>query len=139
MKRLITLAVLLATGCSASVKDVGSTTLQPLPTQAATLPPTDYAYTPEQTGYLDDTYYFYQGTPTMSDDELIEIGELWCQLMTDGMTAPDIISRINEGAIDNDDAKLHFSMVAAAGQNLCTTQFATIEEIALTTTPGTQP
>jgi len=67
----------------------------------------------------------------MADDEIVEMGELWCQLMTDGMTADDVIGRINEGAIDNDDAKLHRSIVQAGGENLCKDQFAKAEEIAL--------
>jgi hypothetical protein len=67
----------------------------------------------------------------MADDEIVQMGELWCQLMTDGMSADDVISRINEGASDNDDAKLHYSMVQAGGENLCKDQFAKAESIAL--------
>jgi hypothetical protein len=52
-------------------------------------------------------------------------------LMTDGMTADDVISRINGGASDNDDAKLHYSMVMSGGENLCKDQFAKAESIAL--------
>ena len=67
----------------------------------------------------------------MSNDEVVQLGELWCQLMTDGMTADDVISRINEGSSDNDDAKLHYSIVQAGGENLCKDQFAKAESIAL--------
>lgn len=133
MKRTF-IALLLLTGCSAKMQDVGSTTLEPLPTEVIirdTIPATDAPFTKEQASFLDDVYFFYGATPPMSDDELVQMGELWCQLMTDGMTADDVISRINEGATDNDDAKLHFSIVQAGGENLCTGEFSKVEEIAL--------
>ena len=132
MKRLI--LILLLAGCSAKMEDVGSTTLQPMPTSEIineTIPVTDAVFTSEQISFLDDVYFFYGAVPPMSDDEIIQIGELWCQLMTDGMTADDVISRINEGSSDNDDAKLHYSIVQAGGENLCKDQFAKAESIAL--------
>jgi hypothetical protein len=134
MKRLTVIALLLFAGCSAKMEDVGSTTLQPMPTSEIineTIPVTDVVFTSEQISFLDDVYFFYGAVPPMSDDEIIQIGELWCQLMTDGMTADDVISRINEGSSDNDDAKLHYSIVQAGGENLCKDQFAKAESIAL--------
>jgi hypothetical protein len=134
MKRLTVIALLLFAGCSAKMEDVGSTTLQPMPTSEIineTIPATDVVFTSEQISFLDDVYFFYGAVPPMSDDEIIQIGELWCQLMTDGMTADDVISRINEGSSDNDDAKLHYSIVQAGGENLCKDQFAKAESIAL--------
>ena len=133
MKR-IGIALLLLAGCSAKMEDVGSTTLQPMPTSEIineTIPVTDVVFTSEQISFLDDVYFFYGAVPPMSDDEVVQIGELWCQLMTDGMTADDVISRINEGSSDNDDAKLHYSIVQAGGENLCKDQFAKAESIAL--------
>ena len=133
MKRIV-IALLLLAGCSAKMEDVGSTTLQPMPTSEIineTIPVTDVVFTSEQISFLDDVYFFYGAVPPMSDDEIIQIGELWCQLMTDGMTAVDVISRINEGSSDNDDAKLHYSIVQAGGENLCKDQFAKAESIAL--------
>jgi len=133
MKRIV-IALLLLAGCSAKMEDVGSTTLQPMPTSEIineTIPVTDVVFTSEQISFLDDVYFFYGAVPPMSDDEIIQIGELWCQLMTDGMTADDVISRINEGSSDNDDAKLHYSIVQAGGENLCKDQFAKAESIAL--------
>ena len=133
MKRIV-IALLLLAGCSAKMEDVGSTTLQPMPTSEIineTIPVTDVVFTSEQISFLDDVYFFYGAVPPMSDDEIIQIGELWCQLMTDGMTADDVISRINEGSTDNDDAKLHYSIVQAGGENLCKDQFAKAESIAL--------
>jgi len=132
MKRLI--LILLLAGCSAKMEDVGSTTLQPMPTSEIineTIPVTDAVFTSEQISFLDDVYFFYGAVPPMSDDEIVQMGELWCQLMTDGMTADDVISRINEGSSDNDDAKLHYSIVQAGGENLCKDQFAKAESIAL--------
>lgn len=134
MKRLLPLAFLLLVGCSAKMDDVGGTTLQPMPTSEIineTIPVTDVAFTSEQISFLDDVYFFYGAVPPMSDDEIIQMGELWCQLMTDGMTADDVIGRINEGSTDNDDAKLHYSIVQAGGENLCKDQFAKAESIAL--------
>ena len=133
MKRIV-IALLLLAGCSAKMEDVGSTTLQPMPTSEIineTIPVTDVVFTSEQISFLDDVYFFYGAVPPMSDDEIIQIGELWCQLMTDGMTADDVISRINEGSSDNDDAKLHYSIVQAGGENLCKDQIAKAESIAL--------
>jgi len=134
MKRLLPLTVLLLVACSAKMEDVGSTTLQPMPTSEIineTIPATDVVFTSEQISFLDDVYFFYGAVPPMSDEEVVQIGELWCQLMTDGMTADDVISRINEGSSDNDDAKLHYSIVQAGGENLCKDQFAKAESIAL--------
>ena len=114
--------------------DVGSTTLQPMPTSEIineTIPVTDVVFTSEQISFLDDVYFFYGAVPPMSDDEVVQIGELWCQLMTDGMTADDVIGRINGGSANNDEAKLHFSIVQAGGENLCKDQFAKAESIAL--------
>lgn len=116
------------------MEDVGSTTLQPMPTSEIineTIPATDAVFTSEQISFLDDVYFFYGAVPPMSDEEVVQIGELWCQLMTDGMTADDVIGRINEGSSDNDDAKLHYSIVQAGGENLCKDQFAKAESIAL--------
>jgi hypothetical protein len=80
---------------------------------------------------LDDVYFFYGSTPTMPDEEIVQTGELWCQLMNEGMTADDVIGRINEGSADNDEAKLHYSIVMSGGENLCKDQFAKAESIAL--------
>jgi len=145
MKRLITLALLLATGCSAKMTDTSGTTLQPLPTTGITqdtLPITDTTLAIEQQAFLDDTYYFYQGTPPADNETLIEWGELWCTLMQDGMSAQDVAGRINEGASDNNDANMHYAIVFAAGQNLCQDQFNKIETMALAPYPpyaGPQP
>ena len=135
MKRLLPLTVLLLVGCSSGVTDGEASTLAPLPTTGVpiidTIPTTDKPFTDEQLAFVDDVYFFYGAVPPMSNDEVVQLGELWCQLMTDGMTADDVISRINEGAIDNDDAKLHYSIVLAGGENLCKDQLAKAESIAL--------
>jgi len=130
MKRLLPLTVLLLVGCSSGVIDGETSTLAPLPTTGIpvidTVPVTD-----EQLSFVDDVYFLYGSYPLMNADELVQMGELWCQLMTDGMSVGDVIGRINEGAIDNDDAKLHYSIVLAGGENLCKDQFAKAESIAL--------
>ena len=96
-----------------------------------TTPIRDEPFTDEELAFVDDVYFLYGSYPLMNAGELVQMGELWCQLMTDGMTADDVMSRINEGAIDDDDAKLHYSIVRASGENLCTDQFAKVEEIGI--------
>jgi hypothetical protein len=127
--------LLVQVSCSSKMDDVAGTTLQPLPTTGVptfdTIPITDRPFTQEQLAFVDDVYFLYGAYPPMTAYELVQMGELWCQLMTDGMTADDVIGRINEGASDNDDAKLHYSIVQSGGENLCTDQFAKVEEIAL--------
>jgi hypothetical protein len=123
--------------CSAKMEDTAGTTLQPLPTTGVpvfdTIPITDRPFTEEQLAFVDDTYFLYGAVPPMPDDEVVQLGELWCQLMANGMTTDDVIGRINEGSADNDEAKLHFSIVQAGGENLCKDQFAKAESIALRT------
>ena len=135
MKRLLPLTVLLLVGCSSGVTDGEASTLAPLPTTGVpiidTIPTTDKPFTDEQLAFVDDVYFLYGSYPLMNADELVQMGELWCQLMTDGMTADDVINRINEGSTDNDDAKLHYSIVQSGGENLCPDQFAKAESIAL--------
>jgi len=127
--------LLIQVSCSSKMDDVAGTTLQPLPTMGVpvidTTPITDRPFTQEQLAFVDDVYFLYGAYPLMNADELVQMGELWCQLMTDGMTADDVISRINEGSTDNDDAKLHYSIVQSGGENFCPDQFAKVEEIAL--------
>jgi len=130
MKRLLPLTVLLLVGCSSGVIDGETSTLAPLPTTG--IPVIDTVpFTDEQLSFVDDVYFLYGSYPLMNADELLQMGELWCQLMTDGMSVGDVIGRINEGAIDNDDAKLHYSIILAGGENLCKDQFAKAESIAL--------
>lgn len=143
MKRLIPIALLgcvyslllVQVSCSSKMDDVAGTTLQPLPTTGVpiidTIPITDRPFTQEQLAFVDDVYFLYGSYPLMNAGELVQMGELWCQLMTDGMTADDVINRINEGSTDNDDAKLHYSIVQSGGENLCPDQFAKAESIAL--------
>jgi hypothetical protein len=117
--------------------DVGSTTLQPLSSttvQLDTIPVTD-EYTEEDFAFLDDVVFFYGVNASYSDEELLQLGVLWCQVMSDGMTADDVIGRINEGASDNNDARLHLAVVMSGGENLCKDQFAKVEEIALRSYP----
>ena len=132
---LLPLTVLLLVGCSSGATDGGTSTLQPLPTTGIpvidTIPITDRPFTDEQLAFVDDVYFLYGAYPLMSAYELVQMGELWCQLMTDGMSVGDVIGRINEGAIDNDDAKLHYSIIQSGGENLCKDQFAKAESIAL--------
>ena len=132
MKKATVLAILALTGCS-SAESV-ETTLAPLPTtgmpSVSTLPITD-AYTGEQFAFFDDVVYFYGATPPMDNDSMLEFGELWCQLMEDGMGDTDVVERINEGATDESDRETHFAIVLAGIRNLCPSQAGKAEYIAL--------
>jgi hypothetical protein len=131
MKRL--LSILLLAGCSVNANNA-DTTLAPLPTTGVsvveTLPAEEITYTPAEYAFFDDVAYYYGGV-VMSDDSLLEFGELWCQLMTDGMGDTDVVERINEGAIDAVDRATHFAIVLAGIKNLCPSQSGKAEYIAL--------
>jgi hypothetical protein len=134
VKRLIPLTVLLLAGCSSGVISEETTTLAPLPTTGVptldTLPSEEITYTPEQFAFFDDVAYFY-GDVVMDNDSLLEFGELWCQLMEEGMGDTDVVERINEGATDDVDRATHFAILLAGIRNLCPSQSDKAEYIAL--------
>jgi len=141
MKRLAVIALLapLLTACSATMSSE-TTTLEPLPTTTINIPVFDTIpaldgkpYTDEEFAFFDDVTFFYGASTDLSDEKLLELGVLWCQLMIEGMSAEDVIGRINEGSSDNADALLHFSVVNAGIENLCPSQSDKAEYIALNT------
>jgi hypothetical protein len=128
-------AIILLTGCAVTQSET-TTTLQPMRPTNVTVVITDPQIIPSFSGTVNNTYiqtveFFYQGTPPVSDQVIMEFGEQWCDLLTNGMQPDDVISRIHEGAIDNDDARMHFSIVNAAILELCPSQSHKSEEIAL--------
>ena len=128
-------AIILLTGCAVSQSE-STTTLKPMRPTNVTVVITDPQIIPSFSGTINNIYietvkFFYQGTPPVSDQILMEFGEQWCDLLVDGMQPDDVISRIHEGAIDNDDARMHFSIVNAAILELCPSQSHKSEEIAL--------
>ena len=128
-------AIILLTGCAVSQSE-STTTLTPMRPTNVTVVITDPQIIPSFSGTINDTYieaveFFYGGTPSVSDQAIMEFGEQWCNLLIDGMQPDDVISRIYEGAIDNDDARMHFSIVNAAILELCPSQSHKSEEIAL--------
>jgi len=135
MKRLI--PILLLAGCSSGATSGETSTLVSLlensTTVAQTLPSETPQYTALQFAFFDDVVYYYGQTPVMSDDTMLEYAELWCQLMDDGMTGQDVVERINEGGINNDDRRLHFSIVTSAIGTLCRSHADEAEYIALNT------
>ena len=135
MKRLLPLTVLLLAGCSSGVISGEETTLAPLPTTGVpvidTLPAEEVTYTPAEYAFFDDVAYFYGTTPEMDDASLLEFGELWCQLMEDGMGDTDVVERINEGATDDVDRATHFAILLAGIRNICPSQSDKAEYIAL--------
>jgi hypothetical protein len=76
----------------------------------------------EPAGYIEDVKYYYGGTPPISNNALIEFGDSWCEALRLGMLWLDVDQRINEGAIDNDDAKMHRAIAVATVQNNCQDQ-----------------
>ena len=126
MKKLL-IPMFVFAGCSANVSGVATLPNDTPPpitgsvVVATTLPVTDEAY------YIADTNKFLESVSIkyghsfvpMSDGALIDTGELWCGLLSQGMTAEDVESRINEGAIDQDDANLSRAIVHSAVLYLC--------------------
>jgi hypothetical protein len=135
VKRLIPLTVLLLAGCSSGVISEETTTLAPLPTTgvpvADTLPKEEISFTPIEYAFFDDVAYYYGSSPEMDDNSLLEFGELWCQLMEDGMGDTDVVERINEGGTDTADRRTHFAILLAGIGNLCPSQAGKAEYIAL--------
>jgi len=132
--KLAPLLLLVAVGCSAADSNT-TTTLTPLVTttvipQFNTLP-SEKIYTQEEFAFFDDVRYFFHGNLTLDNDSMLEYGRLWCELMTEGMNDTDVVERINEGGTDNEDRKMHFSVVLSGIINLCPDQSAKAEYIAL--------
>jgi len=132
-------AIILLTSCAVAEVDP-TTTLKPMrPTNVTVIitdPSTTTSIDNTSTLTVNNTYiktveFFYRGSPPVSDQILMQFGQQWCDLLVDGMQPDDVISRIHEGAIDNDDARMHFSIVNAAILELCPSQTYKSEEIAI--------
>jgi hypothetical protein len=126
---------LVLTACSVSQSE-STTTLTPMRPTNVTVVITDPQIIPAFSGTINNDYiktveFFYGGTPSVSDQIIMEFGEQWCDLLINGMQPDDLISRIHEGAIDNNDARMHFSIVNSAIIELCPSQSHKSEEIAL--------
>ena len=127
--------ILVLTACSVS-QSQSTTTLTPMRPTNVTVVITDPQIIPAFSGTINNDYiktveFFYGGTPSVSDQIIMEFGEQWCDLLINGMQPDDVISRIHEGAIDNNDARMHFSIVNSAIIQLCPSQSHKSEEIAL--------
>jgi hypothetical protein len=127
--------ILVLTACSFSQSE-STTTLTPMRPTNVTVVITDPQIIPAFSGTINNDYiktveFFYGGTPSVSDQIIMEFGEQWCDLLINGMQPDDVISRIHEGAIDNNDARMHFSIVNSAIIQLCPSQSHKSEEIAL--------
>jgi hypothetical protein len=132
-------AIILLTSCAVTQSE-STTTLTPMRSTNVTVVITDPATTTSidslSTANINNIYiktveFFYGGTPPVSDQAIMEFGEQWCDLLIDGMQPNDVIDRIHEGAIDNDDARMHFSIVNAAIMELCPSQKHKSEQIAI--------
>lgn len=109
---------------SCGVSNQSEETLVPLTTDVKinTVVITDPSLPKDRFSFLDDVYFYFGQSPIMSDRETIEMGELWCELMIDGMTSDDVVSRINEGSADQNEADFHMAVVTSAVINLCPTE-----------------
>lgn len=58
----------------------------------------------------------------MTTETIIQFGHLWCEVLQAGMTPFDVQSRINEGAVDEQDAQIHEAIVKAAVFHYCPDQ-----------------
>jgi len=128
-------AIILLTSCAVVQTDT-TTTLKPMRPTNVTVVITDPQIIPSFSTTVNDTYiqtveFFYQGTPPVSHQVIMEFGEQWCDLLIDGMQPDDVISRIHEGAIDNDDARMHFAIVNAAILEICPSQTYKSQQIAI--------
>jgi hypothetical protein len=110
----------LAMACSSS-NSVPNTTLVPLTSTNYVIENTVVINEiPSELAYIDDLYYYYGGSPSVFDNEtLIQFGYIWCDLMTQGMMSDDIVSRINEGSSNQEEADLQIAILNSAVINFC--------------------
>jgi hypothetical protein len=70
--------------------------------------------------YIAKVKQIYGSTFTpLSNEDIVGYGLLWCDAINLGMKSSDVEERINEGAVDNDDAALQRAIVASAVLYLC--------------------
>lgn len=119
MKRFFFLLLPLV-GCSAA--QAVDTSLSPLPTTGlSNSPVVQSTYLTSVRQYF-DLYYHDGGYIYYPDDILVSYAMDWCDAMRQGMTAQDVTDRINEGALDQNDANVHMAIVYAAVDNYCLDQ-----------------
>ena len=112
--RMKTIIALTLTLSACTITDSGNqTTLPPLPTTSTT--PFNYS----EFNFIDDFYYYWGQTTPQDETMLLDIAKMWCQAIQMGMQAKDIQERINEGAADEQEARLHEAIVKSAVRNLC--------------------
>lgn len=119
MKKTL-LALLIVAGCSTA--QATETSLAPLPTTGlSNSPVVQSSYLTSVQQYF-DLYYHDGGYIYYPDDILVSYAMDWCDAMRQGMTAQDVTDRINEGALDQNDANVHMAIVYAAVDNYCPDQ-----------------
>jgi len=127
---------MLALTACAIERTPATTTLVPLNpdvprTVVITLPEETVTYTAEQFAFFDDVVYYNDGPTNLTDEDELWYGELWCELMVEGMGDTDVVERIGEGGTDDFDRRQHFAIVLAGITNLCPSQGEKAEYIAL--------
>lgn len=110
--------------CSASM-DSTTTTLSTLVKSTTSTYLTSDTYESSEFQFMDDFYYYFgDGYVDYDDSFLIDTGYLWCYLMDSGMTHDDVVERINEGAENINEIKIHTAIIKSAVVNLCENNYS---------------
>ncbi len=126
-----TMALLFLTSIDSVNSSTTTTSLTPLNTLTNSAPTTTAVPSLEdlpvgisgeelQVYFLAKTKQIYGSSFTpLSDQDIVGYGLLWCDAINLGMKSSDIEERINEGAVDNDDAALQRAIVSSAILYFC--------------------
>lgn len=114
------LLIPLAMSCSGNSNNV-NTSLVPMTSANITVNNTIVDSRPlNEMAYIDDLYYYYKHSfIEFSNTDLITIGHTWCDLMDQGMKSESIVSRINEGSSNQEEADLQIAIINSAVINFC--------------------
>lgn len=127
----VTVAFLFLTSVDSLNYSTTTSPLTPLNTVVITQPTTTTVPSPQdlpvgisreelQSYYLAKAKQIYGSTFTpLSDEDILGYGLLWCDAINLGMKPSSVEERINEGAVDNDDAALQRAIVSSAVLYLC--------------------
>ena len=97
-----------------------TTTLEPMIDSTTSTYLTVEIFESDEFQFLDDFYYFYGlNNVPYDDDYLVYTANLWCELMSNGMTHDDIVERINEGAENQIVIDVHYAIIESAVINIC--------------------
>ena len=122
MKRTILVSVCLA-GCS--VTSTEQPPLTPLPTTGLQVTDTSAAPMSDEEryssvfGYLQDVRSLSPETSAESDEELVRLGVMWCDMMNNGATQSDIVAYAEDRAKNDDEVFLWVVSASKASEYIC--------------------